>query len=758
MKRFTLLTLVFIFSLTAFSYGNSGNMLMADEYKLDVQNQADGSITVTFDLLANPELAEIRKNRQKFSYFSNLKKFIKSNTKGYPEILSKQVPLHIDPDKDYTLKIEESEYETYNMDSPYLVGRGKITRNQDPKKIPYVIDENSLGLNSYPGKLIESEEHFLIRNIRGFNFRFNITEFNISQSIVRVYTHLQFRIVPEPDIGEKNVTGHNDEVVSELYDILPYLFLNYEDDRKYTDRIDGEILVIYTARDSGAIQPYIAHKETLGFTVTATEVPTGTNAKSVIQNAYDQNPNIFYVQLVGDWDDIKSDLGTDYNAPMDPMLGCVSGNDYYVDLIVGRFSASNANDVTVQVDKTIAYEQNAVRPFWSDGLGIGSNEGPGDDGESDSEHADVIKNYKLLPNQYSDIAEIYGSGSASLVADIINDGTHVINYTGHGSQSSWITTGFSSSDINNLANGDKLPIIFSVACINGAFHMTDSCFAETWLRKENGGAVATLMATINQLWTPPMKGQDYMNDLLTGGYDYSSNPGSGTSTNQGYSTFGKIILNAFSLWYTESSSPSDLETIQTWTIFGDASLNVTGDAGDDCTAPEAGVSGISENSISLSWDDTGADSYSVSYMASGSSDWTTSAAGLTSAGHTISGLADNTAYSIRVYSHCPDGSQPCDTVTATTDEVQGSCGAPEISITGTSETSISLSWNDAGASSYTIYYKAKNGRWAEAASGLTVTNYVLSGLTANTIYRISVRSICSDGSYYANRVKAATDG
>ena len=59
------------------------------------------------------------------------------------------------------------------------------------------------------------------------------------------------------------------------------------------------------------------------------------------------------------------------------------------------------------------------------------------------------------------------------------------------------------------------PFIVSVACINGAF-MSSVCFAETWLRKDNGGAVVTWMSTINQPWDPPQRGQDYFYDILTG--------------------------------------------------------------------------------------------------------------------------------------------------------------------------------------------------------------------------------------------------
>ncbi|MCP4747246.1 MAG: hypothetical protein GY874_14060, partial [Desulfobacteraceae bacterium] len=152
-------------------------------------------------------------------------------------------------------------------------------------------------------------------------------------------------------------------------------------------------------------------------------------------------------------------------------------------------------------------------------------------------------------------------------------GLSLINYCGHGSSNSWGTSGFSSSDVNDLRNGDMLPVIISVACVNGAFHK-GTCFAEAWLRKQDGGAVAALMSTINQPWTPPMRGQDYMNDLLIGGYDYQANPGNGTSTTSGRNIFGSIVLNGLVLMYAESSGSQDLETISTWTTFGDASLQV----------------------------------------------------------------------------------------------------------------------------------------------------------------------------------------
>ena len=71
---------------------------------------------------------------------------------------------------------------------------------------------------------------------------------------------------------------------------------------------------------------------------------------------------------------------------------------------------------------------------------------------SDNQHIDIIKKNKLLPFTYTNVHEIYGSGSASSVANAINQGLGVINYVGHGSDTSWVTTGFSNSNIANLSN------------------------------------------------------------------------------------------------------------------------------------------------------------------------------------------------------------------------------------------------------------------------------------------------------------------
>jgi gingipain R len=358
------------------------------------------------------------------------------------------------------------------------------------------------------------------------------------------------------------------------------VFINYRQNKDNLTIGDyGDILVIVTDRDEDAIEPYIQWKKEKGFDVFKEVVATNTNVNSLIQQKYDENNDILFVQLVGDWDDIKSNLGPD-NSPIDPQLGCVVGTDENADICIGRISANSAADVTIQVDKIINYEKNpeAGAGWYSSAIGIASDEGAssGDDGEIDHEHLQIIWDNKLDPFTYETYTPVYAPGATvPMISGAVNDGVSIINYTGHGSTNSWSTTGFSNSDIAGLTNENKLPWIVSVACVNGAFHEGGDCFAEAWVKKENGGAVMALMSTINQPWAPPMRGQDYMADIIIGGYDYNAYPGqNGISTTEQRTFTGPIIFNSFVLMISESSTTNDWKTVKTWTTFGDPSLQL----------------------------------------------------------------------------------------------------------------------------------------------------------------------------------------
>ncbi len=497
---------------------------------------------------------------------------------GFAELPFVNATVMIDPLKNVALRVIPGEYTDIRLDHPLVPSRGVIYRSQDPATVPYAIDPRSLTDTWYPVSLAESTDPFILRDIRGVSVYVYPFRYNAVQQVLRVYHSITIELEEVATTPVNPLVKEHFAIAREMDGVYRSVFINYATASRDNLTIgeSGDIHVITTARDEAAIQPYVQWKREKGFNVSMEVVPVNTVVNPFVQAAYDNNNNILYVLLVGDWADVKSETSPS-GRPEDPQVGCVVGTDDFADIAVGRFSANSPADVTVQVNKVINYERtpDMAGTWYASAMGIASAEGAGigDDGESDIQHEDVIYNDKLDPFTYGSFTPVYDPGaSAAQVTASVNTGVSVINYTGHGWGDGWGTTGFSSSNVAGLTNGDKLPFIVSVACNNGDFDL-GTCFAESWLRKENGGGIMFLGASISQPWAEPMRGQDYFMDILIGGYDYTAHTGqNGISTTEQRTTLGAIVFNGLTLMCTESGYASDWETAKTWNLFGDPSL------------------------------------------------------------------------------------------------------------------------------------------------------------------------------------------
>ncbi|GAB4321101.1 MAG: hypothetical protein Kow00127_13490 [Bacteroidales bacterium] len=574
MKRFLFAVLLVV----AFLPVSAGN-----GYTVNYSEPESGSYQLDFQL-AGYDLEQVVLNGNTFTKII-FEGSVFTEKKGFAKLPYIHAAVQLPADRNVSLKITGESYTDIQLSAPLVPSRGVIYRNQDPSAIPYVIAPSSLRDEWYPQSLAVSSSPYILRDIRGTNVYVYPFRYNAVTQVLRVYESVTVELIENDTPAINPLPSQPDHILAEMDAVYRSVFVNYNpvsDDLTIGEI--GDILVVCTSRDEDAMGPWVEWKRQKGYNVETLTVPTGTNIVQDVQNAYDNNNNLLYVLLVGDWADIKSDVLSG-SAPMDPQVGCVVGSDEVPDITVGRFSANSADQVTVQVNKVIQYEKypDMSGSWYTSALGVASNQGPGDDNELDYEHIDNIWNNKLDPYTYENFSSAYDpTGTAQMVASAINSGVAIINYCGHGSETSWGSTGFSNSHIANLTNGDKLPIIFSVACVNGAFTGNSDCFAEAWLKKENGGAVATVMSTINQPWDPPMRGEDYFDDILTGGYDYSQYPGqNGITTDELRTTIGSIVFNGLVLMTTESSGSSDWETAKTWHLFGDPSMQVRTDVPGD---------------------------------------------------------------------------------------------------------------------------------------------------------------------------------
>jgi hypothetical protein len=317
------------------------------------------------------------------------------------------------------------------------------------------------------------------------------------------------------------------------------------------------------------MMPFVNHKNAIGIPTSIVGVSTiGNNAtaiKNYIQSVYSSS-DLAFVLLVGDAAQVVPGYSS---GDSDAFYSKLVGGDDYPELMVGRFSAESPADVDTQVERSIEYEQNAatLQPWFWKGIGVASSQGAGigDEGQADNVHMAEIRTW-LLGAGYTHVDEIYDpSGTAAQVSAALNDGRGVVNYCGHGSTTSWGTTGFNNADINALVNDNMLPWVHTVACVNGNFDGY-TCFAEAWTRAtHNGeptGAVAVYASTINQSWAPPMEAQDETNLLLT-------------DVNEPYHTLGTLCY-AGSCSMMDDYGSDGVEMFDTWVFFGDPSLRVIG--------------------------------------------------------------------------------------------------------------------------------------------------------------------------------------
>ena len=459
--------------------------------------------------------------------------------------------------------------------------KGNLYRNIDPATVPFEYGKEYVSDRFFPNNDASLRDPFIIRDHRGQTIIANPFRYNPVTKVLRVYYDIVVMVKTVGDNGSNPLVRKSSEgrIDSEFQAIYQNQFLN-SSNTDYTPLTDyGKMLVISHGAFMAAMQPFVDWKNSMGIPTEMVDVASiGVSAsaiKSYITNYYNTN-GLTFVLLVGDAPQIPTNTTGSLGGPSDVAYGYIVGNDHYPDLFVGRFSAENVSHVQTMVQRTLEYEQNPLTStdWFSKGIGIGSDQGPGDDNEYDYQHIRNIRT-DLMAFTYTGVAELYdgsqgsedqaGNPTTSMVSSFVNAGSSVINYTGHGSDNSWGTTGFSNSNVNALTNQHMWPFIFSVACVNGNFS-GGTCFAEAWLRATNSGsptgAVATLMSTINQSWDPPMDGEDEMDDILV--ETYSGNV---------KRTFGGVSMNGCMHMNDQYGSGGD-EMTDTWTIFGDPSVMV----------------------------------------------------------------------------------------------------------------------------------------------------------------------------------------
>jgi hypothetical protein len=280
--------------------------------------------------------------------------------------------------------------------------------------------------------------------------------------------------------------------------------------------------------------------------------------------------------------------------------------DLYPDIHVGRFPCSSIEEVSIVVDKVITYEQNTFGQEWFyQMIFIGGNTfpnifQPGNEGEK---HNRMVMDLMQDFTPSSVIWTSEGNFHPWTINRAINKGAGFIDYSGHGFEHGMGTykphgrllKTYLTPYVSGLNNGYELPIIFFDACLTAKldFVLQDilnykqyrlfdiiarllrvdtsielPCFAYSFLKHSNGGAIATIGATRTAFGD-----EDFGCEKLS--LDFFSSYRRGTR-------LGTMLSNAQTLY--RHQVPTDEFTIEEFVLLGDPSLHVGGYS-DDTVPP-----------------------------------------------------------------------------------------------------------------------------------------------------------------------------
>jgi PKD repeat protein len=233
----------------------------------------------------------------------------------------------------------------------------------------------------------------------------------------------------------------------------------------------------------------------------------------------------------------------------------VDGNEM-PDIVFSRITANNASQLQVMVSKAINYERTPVTdPLFYDlpitALGWqterwfqlcseivggyfhtvhGKNPRrinaiysgtPGTVWSTATNTSTIVSYFgpsglNYIPQQPNQMPCCWTGGNATRINQAIDSGAFMLQHRDHGSYTAWGEPAYSTVNIDQLNNPNKLTFVFSINCETGAYHRSSECFGERFHRYTKNGVNAGAVGLV----CPTEVSYSFVNDTYVWGmYD-----------------------------------------------------------------------------------------------------------------------------------------------------------------------------------------------------------------------------------------------
>ena len=459
------------------------------------------------------EAQDIQSNRGTFSCLS-LPNTVIGGSEGDPQIPAVSELIAVPFGATPNIRVMSYSATDYNLEEygiHRLVPRQPdLRKDQRPEDVPFVYNEaayQTRGFSSEP--VVRVSVDGIMRGIQVGRMSIEPISYDPVNNKIRVFNDI------EVEVSFDGADAHaTEDMLVKTYS--PYFISLYDQlfngravRDVYEDHPDlwkspVRMLVIADRMFEECIQDWVAWKTTKGIYVDVNYTDNiGTTAsaiKSFIQNKYAQNAPTF-LMIMGDKNQVPaSGTGSETDCVTDLSYSSVDG-DQFVDMFHSRFPAETVAQMTAMLNKALEYEQYTMPdPSYLNNVLLIAGEDSGWGVTVGRPTIWYATNYYYnTAHGFENVYE-YSHGTYTGCYNNLNTGVGFVNYTAHGSNTSWAGPSFTVSDVNNLTNEHKYFLAMGNCCQAADWGISGTCFGEAMVRAEDKGAYAYIGSCPSTYW------------------------------------------------------------------------------------------------------------------------------------------------------------------------------------------------------------------------------------------------------------------
>ena len=518
LKKLAMALVVIMFGFQAFAQGRI-DLAPKGVRSTEAQNVTMGGFTASFSF-NSIESELVSTERGNFSII-NMGNSVAAGNIGDPQVPVNReliaVPFGATPVvtvKNYT--VNEYNLADYGIEKLYPMQASVSKSEKDPK---FVYNEAAYAAKGYNEELPLAMVTVMgtMRGVQIGALQLNAVRYDASANTIRVYNDIDIEVTFENAdmaLTEQTLVNtyspyfrtaysalFNNRAITDIYDEHPDLWAT-----------PVRVLVVANRMFEAAMEPWLTWKTEKGFIMDVNytdEIGTSASAiKTFITNKYNegvaagQTPT--FLIIVGDNGQVPaSQTGSASHCVTDLYYYAVAGgsNDYFADMYHSRFTCETVAEFEIVRDKSLMYEQYTMPDpsYLSDVLliaGWDSSWNP-KDGKPTIQYA---MNYYYNAEHGFNTVYNWLEQPYTGCYQPMNYGVNFVNYTAHGSNTSWADPQFTNSDINSLTNQDKYFLAMGNCCQAADWGISGKCFGEAFILAPNKGAYAYIGSCPSSYW------------------------------------------------------------------------------------------------------------------------------------------------------------------------------------------------------------------------------------------------------------------